>query len=106
MLISSSDKQTSVTAWGFVATMQLFAINKASYYAFRAMLGLTESGFIAGCVYYLSTIYTRRQLATRASLFWVGSYIGKGSGGLMAAGIFTLGSKSSLKAWQWLFLSK
>ncbi|KAK7398058.1 hypothetical protein QQX98_012566 [Neonectria punicea] len=90
--------------WGIVAALHSEIRNQAGYYFCRAALGISEAGFIPGSIYYMSTFYTKKDFASRASFFWVGSYIGKACGGLFAAGLFRLDGQRGLHGWQWLFL--
>lgn len=90
--------------WGVVATCHAEIKNTAGYYACRVALGISESGFIPGSIYYMSTFYTKSDFATRASFFWIGSYVGKACGGLFAAGLFRLDGHHGFAGWQWLFM--
>jgi MFS family permease len=55
-------------AWGLVATFQAFIKNKAGFLATRFLLGLCESGFIPGTLWYLTKWYTKRELGKRTVL--------------------------------------
>ncbi|ETS84140.1 hypothetical protein PFICI_02165 [Pestalotiopsis fici W106-1] len=89
--------------WELVATIQCVITNQTGFYVCRAFLGLAESGFIPGGVYYISTLSTRQEFAKRVGLFWIGNYIGKGCSGLIAAGVLSLGDVRGFATWQWLF---
>lgn len=90
--------------WGVVAALHSEIKNEVGYYFCRATLGISEAGFIPGSIYYMSTFYTKKDFASRASFFWVGSYVGKACGGLFAAGLFRLDGDMGLHGWQWLFV--
>ena len=75
-----------------------------AFYATRTLLGIAESGFIPGGVYYISTLFTRAGLAKMTAWFYIGNICGKGSSGLLAAGILPLQGKGGLPGWSWFFL--
>ncbi|KAF7911117.1 uncharacterized protein EAF01_002625 [Botrytis porri] len=74
-------------AWGLVATFQAFIKNKSGFLATRFLLGLCESGFIPGTLWYLTKCYTANLL-----------------NGLIAYGLLRLRGRADLAGWQWLFL--
>ncbi|KAA8575041.1 hypothetical protein EYC84_004262 [Monilinia fructicola] len=90
-------------AWGLVATFQAFIKNKSGFLATRFLLGLCESGFIPGTLWYLTKWYTKRELGKRTVLFFIGSYTANLLNGLIAYGILRLRGRAGLTGWQWLF---
>ncbi|WVQ84787.1 hypothetical protein IAT38_006944 [Cryptococcus sp. DSM 104549] len=90
--------------WGVVATAQTAINSPATYYATRTLLGIAESGFIPGAVYYISTLFTRREQAKLVAWFYIGNICGKGSSGLIAYGVLPLAGKHGFAGWQWIFL--
>ncbi|KAF2714586.1 MFS general substrate transporter [Pleomassaria siparia CBS 279.74] len=93
-----------VFIFGFVATMQVFIQNRTGFLVARAVLGLSEAGYIPGAIYTLSSWYTKGELAKRVSLFFFGMFGGNAISPLLASGILKLGGRGGLKGWQWLFL--
>ncbi|TGO30651.1 hypothetical protein BPAE_0004g01090 [Botrytis paeoniae] len=91
-------------AWGLVATFQAFIKNKSGFLATRFLLGLCESGFIPGTLWYLTKWYTKRELGKRTVLFFIGSYTANLLNGLIAYGLLRLRGRAGLTGWQWLFL--
>ncbi|KAM0319828.1 hypothetical protein ACHAO8_000870 [Botrytis cinerea] len=91
-------------AWGLVATFQAFIKNKSGFLATRFLLGLCESGFIPGTLWYLTKWYTKRELGKRTVLFFIGSYTANLLNGLIAYGLLRLRGRAGLAGWQWLFL--
>ncbi|TGO10279.1 hypothetical protein BTUL_0139g00040 [Botrytis tulipae] len=91
-------------AWGLVATFQTFIKNKSGFLATRFLLGLCESGFIPGTLWYLTKWYTKRELGKRTVLFFIGSYTANLLNGLIAYGLLRLRGRAGLTGWQWLFL--
>lgn len=92
--------------WALIATLQSLVSNTGGFYATRVLLGLAESGFIPGAVYYLGTFYTTDEFASRAAWLWMGNTIAKGCSGLFASGILGLAGKDGRAGWQWLVMSK
>ena len=90
--------------FGIVSTFQAFQNNYGSFVATRFLLGITESGFIPGGLWTLSTWYvlqdqsifwradiectryTRRETAKRVMVFYFGNQFGQASAKLLAYG--------------------
>ena len=68
----------------------------------RWFLGMAESGFYPGVIFYLTTFYKRNELAGRLSIFYAASEVAGAFTGLIAFGVFQI--KSALHGWQYLFL--
>jgi len=68
----------------------------------RLLIGAFEAGFYPTSVFYLSTFYTRFDLALRIGLFYGQYAIAGAFSGAIAFGIFHI--KDALKTWQWLFI--
>ncbi|KIW82834.1 hypothetical protein Z517_02077 [Fonsecaea pedrosoi CBS 271.37] len=89
--------------WGILTICQAFIKGRATLIATRLLIGLFEAGFYPCCVFYLSTFYTRFDLAVRLGLFY-GQYAVAGAfSGCIAYGIFHI-KTGSLKNWQYLFI--
>lgn len=73
--------------FGTVSTFQAFQKNYGSFVATRFLLGITESGFIPGGLWTLSTWYTRKETAKRVMFFYFGNQFGQASSKLLAYGI-------------------
>lgn len=63
---------------------------------------MAESGFYPGVIFYLSTFYTRQELAGRLSIYYAASQIAGAFTGLLAFGVFQIDGK--IHGWQYLFL--
>ena len=55
-----------------------------------------ESGYIPGGLYVLSTWYTKRELALRTALYFVGNFMASATTGLIAFGILRLAGHNGL----------
>ncbi|KAF2015139.1 MFS general substrate transporter [Aaosphaeria arxii CBS 175.79] len=90
--------------FGTVSTFQAFQTNYASFIATRFLLGITESGFIPGGLWTLSTWYTRRETAKRVMIFYFGNQFGQASAKLLAYGILHMRGVAGRPGWFWLFI--
>ncbi len=71
--------------------------------ACRIFVGIFEAGFLTSVVYYLSTWYTRSELAARVGIFYAASVAASAFGGLLAFGVFHIKS-SKTYSWAYLFI--
>ncbi|OTB03886.1 hypothetical protein M426DRAFT_23409 [Hypoxylon sp. CI-4A] len=90
--------------WGVSAMCLGFVQNFAGFAGVRALLGLTEGGLLPGIVLYLSTIYTRGELALRIGVFYTAASLSGAFGGLLARGISEIGTRGGLNSWRWIFV--
>ncbi|KAF2027105.1 putative MFS transporter [Setomelanomma holmii] len=81
-----------------------FQTNYASFIATRFLLGMTESGFIPGGLWTLSTWYTRSETAKRVMIFYFGNQFGQASAKLLAYGILHMRGVGGEAGWFWLFV--
>ncbi|EPE02158.1 alternative sulfate transporter [Ophiostoma piceae UAMH 11346] len=89
--------------FGIVSTFQAFQRGYSSFIATRFLLGVTESGFIPGGLWTLSTWYTRTETAKRVMIFYFGNQIGQASSKLLAYGILHMDGVGGKPGWFWLF---
>ncbi|KAM7205756.1 Major facilitator superfamily domain containing protein [Naviculisporaceae sp. PSN 640] len=89
--------------FGTVATFQAFMNSYGSFIATRLLLGITESGFIPGGLWTLSTWYTRSETAKRVMIFYFGNQFGQASSKLLATGILAMENVGGKPGWFWLF---
>lgn len=90
--------------FGTVSTFQAFQTNYASFISTRLLLGITESGFIPGGLWTLSTWYTRTETAKRVMIFYFGNQFGQASAKLLAYGILHMRGVGGKSGWFWLFV--
>ncbi|XXH05562.1 hypothetical protein Hte_011994 [Hypoxylon texense] len=69
----------------------------------RVFVGAFESGFLASVIYYLSTWYTRAELASRIGIFYGSLVASSAFGGLLAYGMFHVTPGDGYFAWSYLF---
>ena len=89
--------------FGAITLLAVTAFDFGSLMAARWFLGMCESAFFPGIIFYLLTFYRRAELARRLSVFYAAANIANAFSGLLSLGVFQIG-KSSLKGWQILFL--
>jgi MFS family permease len=58
-----------------------FVRSFGSFFAVRALLGLAEGGLLPGMVLYLSTLYTREEIALRIGIFYTAASLSGAFGG-------------------------
>ncbi|RDI81598.1 hypothetical protein Vi05172_g8499 [Venturia inaequalis] len=90
--------------FGTVSTFQAFQNSYSSFCASRFLLGMTESGFIPGGLWTLSTWYTRKETAKRVMFFYFGNQLGQASSKLIAYGILHMRGVGGKSGWFWLFV--
>jgi MFS family permease len=90
--------------FGIVSTFQAFQNSYGSFIASRFLLGMTESGFIPGGLWTLSTWYTRSETAKRIMFFYFGNQFGQASSKLLAYGILHMRGAGGKPGWFWLFV--
>jgi len=90
--------------WGIVSMGTAFVHSQASYILVRFLLGIAESGFYPGVIYYF-TFWLPRNLRTRIlALFLLAVPLCNTLGSPISAHILLLDDISGLRGWQWLFL--
>jgi MFS family permease len=88
--------------WAVFTIAHAWVKTEGMLIAFRLMIGLFEAGFYPTACFYLSTFYTRYDLAIRIGLFY-GMYAVAGAfSAAIAYGIFHI--KGPLYGWQYLFI--
>lgn len=90
--------------FGTVSTFQAWQTNYGSFITTRFLLGITESGFIPGGLWTLSTWYTRSETAKRVMVFSIGNLFGQASAKLLAYGILHMRGVGDKSGWFWLFV--
>lgn len=94
----------AVAVWGIVSACTATVASFPGLVVCRFMLGFVEAVFFPGAFYYLSTFYSRKQIAFRTAILYAGSQLGNAFGNLLAIAIIQLDGTSGLEGWRWLFL--
>jgi len=95
----------SCIAFGAVTIGTAFIHNRASFYAVRILLGLTESFQFPGLSYVVSRYYRRTEVTTRVSFFMLAAAgLAGGFGGLLTSGLLSLGTiADGIESWRNIF---
>ncbi|ETN40073.1 uncharacterized protein HMPREF1541_04348 [Cyphellophora europaea CBS 101466] len=91
-------------AWGVVIIGFGFAKNWSTLLGLRLVLGILEAGYFPGCVYLLSTWYTRFQVAKRYSVFYLIGSMASALSGILAYALMQMEGVSGIRGWQWIFI--
>ncbi|KAF2018536.1 putative MFS transporter [Aaosphaeria arxii CBS 175.79] len=92
-------------AWAIVSTLMAIVKDYHGMLAARFVLGVVEAPFYPGGLYMISMFYTRKETASRLSIFYTGNLLASAFSGLIAAGIFEgLDGRNGWEGWRWLFL--
>ncbi|KAK6455958.1 transporter of nicotinic acid [Scheffersomyces xylosifermentans] len=89
--------------FGSITLLIVSVFNFSSLMAARWFLGMCESAFFPGIIYYLTTFYRRGELARRLSIFYSAANIANAFSGLLAYGVFQI-EHPHLHGWQILLL--
>lgn len=94
-----------MVVWGIIsgATAGVKSFNQLV--AVRFLLGFVEAAYFPGCLFLLSSWYTRKELGFRTAVMFSGSLLSGAFSGLISAGItHGLDGARGLRAWRWLFI--
>lgn len=93
-----------LVSWGVVTVLTALMQGEATFYIFRFLLGVTEAGFYAGILFFLTQWFPKRHRAKIFGLFIFANpfsfIIGNPLLGLLSGLDGTLG----LAGWQWIFI--
>ncbi|ETI19647.1 hypothetical protein G647_08659 [Cladophialophora carrionii CBS 160.54] len=96
---------TAMIIWGTISAATAGVQSFGGLIAVRFCLGFVESAYFPGCLYFLSSWYTRKELGFRTAMLYSGSLISGAFSGLIAAGITkNMDGTAGLRAWRWLFI--
>ncbi|KAF9649711.1 MFS transporter [Thelephora ganbajun] len=95
---------TLTLVWGTVSTLMGVTQNFSGFLAVRFFLGVAESGFFPGVVYYLSMWYKRNEQHYRIALFFAAPTLAGAFGGIFAFGIAKMRGIAGLGGWRWIFI--
>lgn len=94
-----------VMLWGMVSALTGIANDYSHLIVTRFFLGMLEAPFFPGCLFLLSSWYTKRELAFRTSILYTGAHLSGAWAGLIAAGIQGgLDGAGGKESWRWLFI--
>ncbi|OJD30853.1 pantothenate transporter liz1 [Diplodia corticola] len=96
---------TCMIIWGVISTATAACQSFGGLVACRFFLGFIEAAYFPGCLFFLSSWYTRKELGLRTAILYSGALISGAFSGLIAAGIRgNMDGDRGLRAWRWLFI--
>lgn len=96
---------TCMVVWGVISAATAAAESFGGLVAIRFFLGFVEAAYFPGCLFLLSSWYTRKELGFRTAILYSGSLMSGAFSGLITAGITGgMDGKQGLRAWRWLFI--
>ena len=96
---------TAMVIWGVISAATAGAHSYGALIAIRFFLGFIEAAYFPGCLFFLSSWYTRKELGFRTALLYSGALISGAFSGLITAGIKNgLDGARGLRAWRWMFI--
>ncbi|KAL8711216.1 MAG: hypothetical protein Q9220_004361 [cf. Caloplaca sp. 1 TL-2023] len=96
---------TVMIIWGIISAATAAAESFGGLIAIRFFLGFVEAAYFPGCLFFLSSWYTRKELGFRTAVLYSGSLMSGAFSGLITAGITGgMDGKRGLRAWRWLFI--
>lgn len=91
--------------WGIISGATAGVQSYGGLIAVRFCLGFIEAAYFPGCLFCLSSWYTRKELGFRTAMLFSGSLLSGAFSGLISAGITNgLDGAKGLRAWRWLFI--
>ncbi|KAI4162709.1 MAG: hypothetical protein LQ342_003755 [Letrouitia transgressa] len=96
---------TVMIVWGVISAATAEAKSFGGLVAIRFFLGFVEAAYFPGCLFFLSSWYTRKELGLRVAILYSGSLASGAFSGLITAGITgNLDGARGIAAWRWLFI--
>ncbi|KAI0377155.1 major facilitator superfamily MFS-1 [Hypomontagnella monticulosa] len=94
---------TITLLWGVLMIGFGFSPSFEVLTALRIILGALEAGYFPGCVYLLSTWYTRYEVGRRYSVFYLLGCVASACSGILAFGLMQI-TAAGLSGWRWIFI--
>ncbi|RMJ21380.1 phthalate transporter [Aspergillus sp. HF37] len=93
-----------ITCWGGIMIGMGFVKNWKQLVGTRFLLGLLEAGYFPGCLYLLSSWYSRFDVQKRFSIFYLIGCVASAFSGILAYGLMQLRGTHGLRGWSWIFI--
>jgi ACS family tartrate transporter-like MFS transporter len=93
-----------VVVWGVVSFSSAFVVGPYSFCVMRFLLGVAESGFFPGILFYLSLWFPARQRAVAIALFMAAAPLSSAIGSPISGALMELPPFAGLSNWQWLYV--
>ncbi|KAE8334185.1 hypothetical protein BDV24DRAFT_157005 [Aspergillus arachidicola] len=93
-----------IILWGAVLVGMGFAKSWKHMAVARALLGLFEAGYFPGCIYLLSSWYTRFDVQKRFAVFYLIGCVASSLSGILAFALSQIDGLQGLAGWRWIFI--
>lgn len=94
-----------MAAWGVISALAGLVRNAAGLYAVRVFLGFMEAPFCAGCLFLISSWYTRAEMGFRSALLLSAPMFAHGFSPIIAGAIAeNIDGALGIEDWRWLFI--
>jgi MFS family permease len=91
--------------WGLIAAGTMFIHTATQFYAIRFLLGVVESGFFPGVIYYFTRWYPSDRRANATGIFQSATVVAGIVSGILSGTLMTyMDGYRGLHGWQWMFL--
>jgi MFS transporter, ACS family, tartrate transporter len=90
--------------WGLISGAMAFVGGPTSFYVLRALLGVAESGFFPGIIFYLTLWFPAVYRARIVGYFMAAIPLSTVFGAPISGLLLGLDGVMGLKGWQWLFI--
>ncbi|PGH20098.1 hypothetical protein AJ80_03666 [Polytolypa hystricis UAMH7299] len=95
---------TICLCWGVLLIGFGFVKNWVVMIPLRLLLGLLEAGCLPGSAFLIQTWYTRYEVHTRFSWFYVLGFIASAFSNILAYGLSQMEGVGGLRGWRWIFI--
>src|SRR5215467_12697086 len=93
-----------LAVWGLISALCAFVTDPISFYVLRFLLGVAESGFFPGMLFYLTLWFPEEYRARFVANFTLAIPMSAIVGGPLSGLILGMDGVGGLHGWQWLFL--
>ncbi|WP_150667561.1 MFS transporter [Pandoraea anhela] len=91
-------------AWGLASSATMFAHDATSLYLIRAIVGMTEAGFLPGMLLYMGDWFPSAARARANAWFMIAMPVTSALGAAASGYLLRLDGLGGLAGWQWLFV--
>ncbi|VVD95703.1 MFS transporter [Pandoraea fibrosis] len=91
-------------AWGLASSATMFAHDATSLYLIRAIVGITEAGFLPGMLLYMGDWFPSAARARANAWFMIAMPVTSAIGAAASGFLLRLDGVAGLAGWQWLFV--
>ena len=91
-------------AWGLASSATMFAHDATSLYFIRAIVGITEAGFLPGMLLYMGDWFPSAARARANAWFMIAMPVTSALGAAASGYLLRLDGVGGLAGWQWLFV--